>query len=226
MDAHRMMMDGRTVTLYPADADDAPLVCCSMYAEAGEAVLDACSRMGCPRFHLLSVAGLRWESDLSPWPHEPMVSKDDDFTGGAEGYMRLLEGEAVPWAEGIVGDPVRRVIAGYSMAGLFALYAPHISDAFDSCVSASGSVWYPGFADYVRDNDFVRRPDRVYLSVGDRESRTRNAFMRAVEDCDRALLDIYLSKGVDAVFETNPGNHFRDADVRLAKGISWVLSRL
>ena len=92
--------------------------------------------------------------------------------------------------------------------------------------SASGSVWYPGFADYVRDNDFVRRPDRVYLSVGDRESRTRNAFMRAVEDCDRALLDIYLSKGVDAVFETNPGNHFRDADIRLAKGISWVLSRL
>lgn len=226
MDAHRMMMDGRTVALYPADADDAPLVCCSMYAEAGEAVLDACSRMGCPHFHLLSVSGLRWDSDLSPWPHEPMVSKDDDFTGGAERYMRLLEGEAVPWAEGIVGDPVRRVIAGYSMAGLFALYAPHISDAFDSCVSASGSVWYPGFADYVRDNDFVRRPDRVYLSVGDRESRTRNAFMRAVEDCDRALLDIYLSKGVDAVFETNPGNHFRDADVRLAKGISWVLSRL
>ena len=224
-EVQKTTLEGRTVTVYPSGLVDAPAVYVSMYTEAGESVLRGCASMDCPVFDLVSVSDLSWDADLSPWPHGPMVSEDDDFSGGADDYARFIAESVVPFAEGILGPASRRVIAGYSMGGLFALYAPHVTDLFGSCVSASGSVWYPGFVDFVGGAPFRRRPESVYLSVGDRESRTRNRFLREVEACDRRLLDVYRSRGVEAVFETNPGNHFRDADVRLAKGIAWVLTR-
>ncbi len=221
----RGTLEGRTVTVYPSGLADAPAVYVSMYEEAGESVLRSCASLGCPGFDLVSVSDLSWDADLSPWPHGPMVFEDDDFSGGADDYARFIAESVVPFAEGILGPASGRVVAGYSMGGLFALYAPHVTDLFGSCVSASGSVWYPGFVDFVGETPFRRRPDSVYLSVGDRESRARNRFLREVEACDRRLLEVYRSRGVEAVFETNPGNHFRDADVRLAKGIAWALTR-
>lgn len=131
----------------------------------------------------------------------------------------------MPFAEGVVGTGGARIMAGYSMAGLFALYVPHVSRMFSGSVSASGSLWFPGFADFVRGTPFVRRPDAIYLSIGDRESRTRNPYLRTTEDRTRGLYDHYRAEGIDSVFELNPGNHFRDADLRLAKGISWAVPR-
>ncbi len=216
---------GRTVTVRGCGIAGAPTVYVNMYAESGLDVLGACSDLGCPPFDLVSVSGLDWDGDLSPWPHEPIVSRDDDFAGGASDYARVLEEDIVPFAEGVLGPPSERVIAGYSMGGLFALYAPHVSTLFSRCVSASGSVWYPGFVGYVEGTGFARRPSSVYLSVGDRESRVRNPRLRTVEDCDRRLLGIYLAHGIESVFELNPGNHFADAPARLARGIAWTLSR-
>lgn len=112
---------------------------------------------------------------------------------------------------------------GIIIKGLFALYAPYVTDLFSSVVSASGSVWYPEFISYVRAHDFLKKPDAIYLSLGDQESRTRNPFLRQTEDCTKELLSIYQSKGIDSVFELNPGNHYKDADYRLAKGITWIL---
>ena len=61
------------------------------------------------------------------------------------------------------------------------------------------------------------------MSLGDREARTRNQVMATVEQNTGALFDYYKSLGVEAVFEMNPGNHFRDAAQRMAKGIVWLV---
>ena len=45
------------------------------------------------------------------------------------------------------------VIAGYSLAGLFALWAAWNSGYFRRVASVSGSLWYPGFTDYIRNNE-------------------------------------------------------------------------
>ena len=37
------------------------------------------------------------------------------------------------------------------------------------------------------------------------------------------LTNEYKNKGIETTFEMNPGNHFKDADLRLAKGIAWIL---
>ena len=79
---------------------------------------------------------------------------------------------------------------------------------------------YTGGAD---KNNFGKMPSRVYFFLGDREARTRNALLSTVEDKTGKVYDQYKNKGIETTFEMNPGNHFKDADLRLAKGIAWML---
>ena len=162
-----------------------------------------------------------WGRDLSPWP-APAVFGKEDFGGGADAFLGKVQ-EAVSTFEKNV-TPSFRVIAGYSLAGLFALYAPYRTDLFDKVVSASGSVWYDGWMDYVHRTPFVRSPRGVYLSVGDREKYSRNPRLQRVEEANRALADYYAEQGIDTRFQLNEGNHFADSAERLGKGISWALA--
>lgn len=216
-------IDGKQVTFYRNENDGVPIVYANMYMEAGKAVLKQCEKLGCNPFHLVTITGLRWDEELSPWAHEPVVTKDDHFTGEAEQYAHCMEEKIIPFIENKIGLPTYRIIAGYSMGGLFALYAPYVTELFSKAVSASGSVWYPEFVSYVKSHDFVKKPEAIYLSLGDKESHTRNPFLRQTENCMKELYSIYQSKSVDSAFELNPGNHYKDAAYRMAQGITWVL---
>lgn len=216
-------IDGKQIALFRSGKDGVPIVYANLAADSGQTVWEQCEKLGCPPFHLVAVTRLRWDEELSPWAQGPVVSKGDHFTGEAAQYARCMEEKIVPFAEGILQPPHRRIIAGYSMGGLFALYAPYVTGVFSASVSASGSVWYPAFVSYVKSHDFLKKPDAVYLSLGDLESRTRNPFLRQTEDFTKELLSIYQNRGIRSVFERNPGNHYKDAAYRLAKGIAWAL---
>lgn len=214
---------GRTVTVRPCGSAGAPAVYVCMYQESGEALLEACRSIGCPGFDLVTLSGLDWNADLSPWPLDRVTPGEEPFAGRADRTLSLLEDSAIPFAEDVLGRSSVRVTAGYSMAGLFSLHVPYVSDLFSSAASVSGSLWYPEFAEMAGARRFVRRPDAVYISVGDREHRVRNPLMASTEECARRLADLYSGMGIPTKFELNPGNHFRDAELRLAKGIAWVL---
>lgn len=222
----KVEMDGKQVRIFRCEMQNAPIVYANMYMEAGRDVLTECEKLGCGPFHLVSISKLRWDEELSPWAHEPVVSKNDRFTGEANEYVQCLTEQIIPYAEKKTGAPSCRMIAGYSMGGLFALYAPYVTDAFSASVSASGSVWYPGFTEYVRTHDFRKKPDAVYLSLGDLESRTKNRFLCQAGHCTEALYSVYQQQEIPVVFEINPGNHYQDANLRLSKGIRWTLDHL
>lgn len=78
---------------------------------------------------------------------------------------------------------------------------------------------------YVLAHEPKRRPDCVYFSLGDRESRTRNPVLKGVLPDTEAICDHYRTMGVDTVFQLNPGNHFDHPVERTAAGIAWLLSR-
>ena len=214
-------IDGKQINLFRSEMPDAPVVYANMYQEAGRALIGQCEKLGCRPFHLVSISNLRWDEELSPWAHGPIVSESDHFTGEANQYIQCLAKKIVPFAEENI-KPAYRIIAGYSMGGLFALYAPYITDIFSAVVSASASVWYPEFVPYVESHEFLRKPDAIYLSLGDLESRTRNQFLRYTERHMRELHAFYQKKAIVSIFELNPGNHFKNADYRLAKGIAWM----
>lgn len=217
-------IDGKEIRLFRHAEDDAPTVYANLYAGTGEEIVAQCERLGCPPFHLISVTRLRWDEELSPWAHDPVVSRHNHFTGEADAYIHCLEEKILPMAAEQLPSSTYRVIAGYSMGGLFALYAPYVTEMFSASVSASGSVWYPGFLACAKARAFLKKPDAIYLSLGDTESRTRNPWFRQTEDCTRELHALYQSQAIDTVFELNPGSHAKDATERLAKGVAWVLA--
>lgn len=146
--------------------------------------------------------------------------------GNGSPYLRLLTEEIIPMAEReYPGKLSWRGIAGYSLAGLFALYAIYQTDLFSRVGSMSGSLWFPGMKEYIFSHEPKRRPDCIYFSLGDKESKTRNPVLRSVRLNTEETQAFYQGKGIDTVFQLNPGNHYNHAIERTAAGLCWLLSR-
>jgi predicted alpha/beta superfamily hydrolase len=109
---------------------------------------------------------------------------------------------------------------GYSLGGLFAVYAALETDVFDAAASVSGSMWYPGFAEYAVQKECALQC--VYFSVGEREKLSRNAAFRSIEDCTHAVMHALENKGAKTVFELEPGGHFDDAPGRMRRALEWL----
>ena len=69
------------------------------------------------------------------------------------------------------------------------------------------------------------RADKVYLSLGDKEEKTRNKVMSAVGDRIREADALLRERGVNCTLVWNAGNHFKDADIRTAKAFAWVIEQ-
>ena len=162
-----------------------------------------------------------WFRDLPPWPAAPVFGRQA-FGGGAAATLEQLIGQAMPALEGGHPLPARRYyLCGYSLAGLFALWAGCRTDRFAGIVAASPSVWYPEWSGWAETH--AMQAPRVYLSLGDREERTRNPVMATVGNAIRRQHRLLTDVGVDCRLEWNPGNHFADPDQRTARGMIWMV---
>lgn len=224
MEVKELQFGHRRVCLYQLVEGPAPLVYSIDYHENGQLLLEACRQMGCDGFNLVTISGLHWNQELSPWPVDTVVSKDDNFSGGAPQWLPLLTDEVVPQVERLLdAPPTWRMLAGYSLAGLFAVWTAFQCDLFTRILSASGSMWYPGWLEYAQEHETVAPLQGIYLSVGDKESTSRNAVLQTVGERTRAMADLMAERGIPSKFELNPGNHFKNPPLRVAKGINWLL---
>lgn len=224
MEIETFICSGKSVTLYKSEQPNRPLVVLNNYDGDGAPVTAALREIAAPDCNLLSVGDLNWNHDMTPWYCPPLSARDAPCTGGADAYLRLLLEEILPEAKGRTkGVPPYTGIAGYSLAGLFAVYALYRCDAFSAAASVSGSLWFPGFRDYVLAHDLRRTPRRVYLSLGDREARTKNRLLRTAQSSTEEIAAHYAQLGLPVTWELNPGNHFKDAPRRSAKGIKAIL---
>ena len=227
MEVQELHFGHRRVCLYRLAESTAPLVYSIDYHENGQLLMDACKQVDCSGFNLVTISGLHWNQELSPWPVGTVVSKDDRFTGGAPELKPLHTGDIVPQVERLLdAQPVWRCLAGYSLAGLFAVWTAFQTDLFTRILSASGSMWYPGWLEYASEHQFAGPVQGVYLSVGEQESTSRNAVLQTVGERTQALATMLAERGLNVKFELNPGNHFKNPPLRVVKGIHWLLSRL
>ena len=221
-----MVIGGRSVSIVPSEKSGAPLIILNAIGNECREVYEAVSFISSCPFSLAVVSGLEWNRDLSPWPAPATFRSSDDFSGGADDYLRQLSSSIVPGVvDEIGGMPEYIAITGYSLAGLFALYAMYRTTLFSRFASISGSLWYPGFREYAEGHVPLCRPDAVYLSLGDREARTRNRAMQDVERNTSVLASYYERVGILTHFEMNEGNHFQDPVGRTARGIAWLLDQ-
>ena len=170
-------------------------------------------------FTLAAVRIQNWNQELSPWKAPPVFGNEGFGSGGGE-TLRSITQELIPYMKGM-HTYEKIILGGYSLAGFFALWAGYETELFDGIAAVSPSVWFEGWDTY-RENHFMKA-DTVYLSLGDKEEKTRNRTMAKVGDRIRSQYDLLSKQGIRCVLEWNPGNHFKEADLRTAKGFIWLI---
>lgn len=214
---------GNEVYVYGTPSGKAlPIVYLNTFMHEGESVWNECMRIGVRRFFLVEICVDNWDDAMSPWSEGRLTAGGTLYGGKASDTLQTLVSDVIPTVE---SDLIitRRIIAGYSLAGLFALWSVYNTDVFTSVVSCSGSFWYPSFLEYATNSVMKCCPTSIYLSLGDKEKKTGNLMMRQVESVTQALADFYQSQGINTVFRLNDGNHSYHANWRVAKGIQWIL---
>lgn len=194
-----------------------------------------------------------WNDDLSPW-EAPAAWGKESFSGNAADTLRFLTEQVIPTLKQQFAPPenVRIILGGYSLAGLFALWASTQTALFSGVAAASPSVWFPGWMEFEQQHPV--QAQRIYLSLGDREERTRNSRLRsnevpsgdfkrqnglaparwrgltptsstmaAVGDNIRTLHHELVVRGKSCTLEWNCGGHFKDADLRTVRAFRWVM---
>ena len=163
-----------------------------------------------------------WNDALSPW-EAPAVWGKQGFGGKAADTLSFLTEQVIPTLKQQYPLPenVKIILGGYSLAGLFALWASTQTDLFYGIAAASPSVWFPEWMKFEQQHPI--QAQRVYLSLGNKEEHTKNAVMAAVGDNIRTLHSRLAERGADCTLEWNSGGHFKDADLRTAKAFRWAM---
>lgn len=203
----------KNVFLQPVDEHDAALT-----ESEAERLAALC---GHTDWCVVTLPIAEWNTELTPWEAPPVFGRVGFGSGAERTLTRILE-ETVPGMERDFPAEGRRFfLCGYSLAGLFALWSAYRTNAFAGVAAVSPSVWYPGWTAYAREHA-VRTPE-VYLSLGDREEKAKNRVMAGVGDAIREQHRLLTEAGIRCTLEWNAGNHFVDSDVRMAKGLAWLL---
>ena len=163
-----------------------------------------------------------WNDALSPW-EAPAVWGKQGFGGKAADTLSFLTEQVIPTLKQRFHLPenVKIILGGYSLAGLFALWASTQTALFSDVAAASPSVWFPGWMEFEQQHPI--QAQCIYLSLGDREERTKNLTMAAVGDNIRVLHSQLTARGADCTLEWNSGGHFKDTDLRTARAFRWVM---
>ncbi len=223
MDKTNLTAGGRACTLYSCDkpeylliqpADDHDIEVLDNEVWHIETLTDAA-------FSLAVFKVKHWNNDLSPWVAPPVFG-NEPFGGGAPDTLTFIERELIPSVG--VGEDVPVIIGGYSLAGLFALWAAYTSNRFAGVAGVSPSVWFSDWLNFVSERTPAARC--IYLSLGKKEEKTRNKLMASVGENIRRQYELLQTAGVPSVLEWNEGNHFTEPDIRTAKGFSACMEML
>lgn len=172
--------------------------------------------------HLALIPAEDWFRDLTPWPAPNPFQADQPFGGGAEQWLPFLRQAVEDIEREMALTPCWRGLAGYSLAGLFAVWAAYHSALFLRIGSVSGSMWYEGFLPFMRQHKLRALPVRAYFSYGDREASTRMPGGEPLEELTRQAESHLRQEGSQTLLEVNPGNHFADTGPRLLRAIRWL----
>ena len=199
---------------------------------------------------LVNVGVDLWEENFSPWCAPRVFAKGPNFGNGAQKTLDTLINQVIPWAElELTEPPAYRVLVGYSLAGLFSLWAgvsqqvargcqpddapsqpgaPHVDApvaTFQRIGAVSGSFWFPDLLDYVDQqlSGGAVGLTHAYLSLGDREARTPNPQIMRVRENAELLASRFENAGITSLFELNRGNHFQNVEGRMQKALDWLV---
>lgn len=192
-------------------------------AESCTALVEELASAQAGPFTLVAFEAKDWNAEFSPW-EAPPVFGSEGFAGGARVTLDWLE-QACQCGSLQIGHPHNRYLGGYSLSGLFSLWALYESDLFSGAACCSGSLWFPGWGDYAQQRK-LRSDSFLYLSLGKKEERTRNSIMASVGEQTRkqAALAVGQLGEKHCSLRWEEGGHFAEPMQRMQRGFLWLLS--
>ena len=167
-----------------------------------------------------------WNSELTPW-EMPLLRGKGNFGDDATRTLEFIKNDLIPALSECINtgnNEIKYILGGYSLAGLFSLWSGYQTDIFEGIAAVSPSVWYKKWIEYVE----AEKPlsEKIYLSLGDTEEKTKHQILSKIGENIRKQHEILENSGnVKTVLEWNEGNHFKNPDIRTAKGFLWVMNK-
>lgn len=217
-------MDNEQYTFIKGKTDYAPLIVIPSFKDNSLDLKKEIEKLTDKDFSLLTIYVSDWNNDLSPYVASSIFKGISDFKGNADSFLDYVLNliKKVVLEESI--KPIYKALTGYSMAGLFAVYTLFKTNEFLKVGSVSGSLWYPLFIEFVKNNEVLQGISTFYMSLGDKEKKTSNKIMSQVETNSLIIFERIKPQFNNSKFELNSGNHFKDEDLRIAKCISYLLN--
>lgn len=165
-----------------------------------------------------------WMADLMPWP-DGNVSRDPEVGKHAQETLNYVLMALLPELEQRYGS-LPMILGGYSLGGLFAIWASMQTDSFKAVAAASPSVWIHNWMPFAKKH--VPMANYIYLSLGDQEERVKNQAIARVGDNLRAQYELFQTQlgPEQSMLVWEEGSHFADNEGRLARAFAWCLERL
>ena len=221
-----LTISGRKCRLFGSDRTECVLIQPSARHE--NATLDAeagrIAELSSVPFVLATIELEDWMIDLMPWS-DSNVSKDPEAGKHGQDTLEYVLLSLIPELKKRYG-PLPIILGGYSLGGLFALWASAQSDSFKAVAAASPSVWIKDWIPFAKKH--APMADTVYLSLGDQEEHVKNQAIARVGDCLRTqyrLLQEQIGANNCTLF-WEQGGHFNDNEGRLARAFAWCMERL
>ena len=173
---------------------------------------------------IVVIEDVNWNDDMTPWPAIGVFKKAKPFGGRAASFLNKLANEIIPNTERELGiENTERALLGVSLSGLFAVWAAFNTDVFANIISISGSLWYDGFIEWMKEQTPSPQLKKVCMLLGEKEKNAKDKRMATVEERTLAAANLLKSKTqADVVFELVEGTHFSPIMPRLERAFEVV----
>ena len=159
---------------------------------------------------IVLIEDVNWNEDLTPWPAVGVFKKAKPFGGKAAAFLNKLTHEIIPETERDLGiEDAERTLLGVSLSGLFAVWSAFNTDVFTNIISISGSLWYDGFVEWMKEQTPSPQLKKVCMLLGEKEKNAKEKRMATVEERTLDAANILRAKSQATVTcELVEGTHF------------------
>lgn len=177
-------------------------------------------------FSIAVIENINWNDDMTPWTAEGAFKKAKPFGGQAASFLGKLTNEIIPEIEKTLSvEDAERTIMGVSLSGLFAVWACFNTNAFTNIINISGSLWYDGFTEWMKEQTPSPQLKKVCMLLGEKEKNAKEKRMATVEERTHTAAEILKANSQASVlFELVDGTHFSPILPRLERAFEAVYS--
>lgn len=147
-----MLINGRECDVFAEDlAEEIMILIESRHEkESLPSIINMIKQHTGKRIAIIGVFINEWDIELMPW-HDDMVSRNNSSGTKAEETLSFITDKLIPYVKENLGDK-NITLGGFSLGGLFSIWASKQSHAFNKIAAMSPSLWIKKWNIYTKKN--------------------------------------------------------------------------